>query len=118
MTPHDVLHAVAADGVQLVVWEGRLHARPPGRIRPETLALVRAHIDELRALAADPWADCADAFRLGRLHQCRACRHFADVVPPDGDDLGVQGAGWCRRFNVAAHPLTPFCCDGYVARTH
>ncbi len=67
---------------------------------------------------ADPWADYAAAFRLGWLHQCRVCRHFTDAVPPDGDTLGVQDAGWCKSFNVATHPLQPFYCHRYTPWTH
>lgn len=63
--------------------------------------------------AADPWAPRAGACHLGLLHQCRACGHFMDTIPADGDDLGVQDAGWCMRYDVAAHPLVPFVCDGY-----
>jgi hypothetical protein len=64
---------------------------------------------------ADPWADCAEALLYGALHQCRACRHFAGTVPPGQSGLGVHDAGWCRQFSVAAHPLVPFVCDGYMA---
>lgn len=62
-------------------------------------------------IESDQWA--IEALRLGALHRCRACRHFMDAIPPRADDLGAQGAGWCHQYNVAAHPLVPFVCDGY-----
>ena len=72
-----------------------------------------ARIPSNQGATADPWADCAAALQIGYLHQCRACRHFDETVPKGGCNLGVQGAGWCRQYHVAAHPFVPFVCDGY-----
>ena len=118
MSAQDALAALAEDGVTLVLKGGRLRAQPSGRMRPETIALVRTHLAELRTVVTEPWADCAAAFQLGRLHQCRACRHFAATIPPGGDRLGLQDAGWCQRYSVATRPLDPFYCRDYTARVH
>jgi len=78
-----------------------------------TVATVTVAAGSQTAPVADPFADFAAAFRSGVLQQCHACRHFTDLIPADGDNLGVPDAGWCRRYNVATDPLLPFWCDGY-----
>jgi hypothetical protein len=66
-----------------------------------------------RRIDADRLADFAAAIRSGALQQCHACRHFTRLIPANGDNLGVPDAGWCGRYQVATHPITPFYCDGY-----
>ena len=89
-----------------------------GRFAKLTCREQGAQSRGVRAWPGDPWADCAAAFQLGRLHQCRACRHFAATIPPGGDRLGLQDAGWCQRYSVATRPLDPFYCRDYTARVH
>ena len=53
MNAAGVLETLAAEGLELAVRGGRLSVRPPGRISPPTLALVREHSQELRVLLAN-----------------------------------------------------------------
>jgi hypothetical protein len=83
----------------------------PGSVSFDGASIAR--IPSNQGANADPWADRAVALHSGYLHQCRACRHFSETVPRGGDNLGVQGTGWCHQYLVAAHPFVPFVCDGY-----
>ncbi len=53
MNAAEVLATVKADGVELAIRDGRLCARPAGRIHPTLAELVRRHSHELRALVAE-----------------------------------------------------------------
>jgi hypothetical protein len=83
----------------------------PGSVSFDGASVASIHSNQ--DATADPWAEFAVAIEHGALQQCQACRHFTDLIPADGDNLGVKRAGWCRRYNVATDPLLPFWCDGY-----
>ncbi len=95
---------------------GQLIVTPRERLTEDLRASIRQQKAELLAAlsAADPMAAFTAAIRSGALQQCQACRHFAKLIPANGDDQGVPDAGWCRHYNVATHPITPFYCDGYT----
>jgi len=107
---------VSRNGDHLVV-------APRERLTEELRAAIRSRKKELLAAlnpATDLIAAFASAIHSGTLRQCRGCRHFAQIIPAGGDDLGVSGAGWCQRYATATDPLLPFWCDGYspIAQTN
>jgi hypothetical protein len=114
MALRDWIAAFPVPGVATVATPATFGAnsRPPVAT-VATVASVTVGATSQSASVADPWAEFAPAILSGALQQCQACRHFTGLIPADGDNLGVPDAGWCRRFNTATHPLTPFWCDGY-----
>ncbi len=83
----------------------------PGSVSFDGASIAR--IPSNQGATADQWVDFTATIRSGALQQCQACRHFTNLIPADGDNLGVSDAGWCRRYNTATHPVLPFWCDGY-----
>jgi hypothetical protein len=70
----EVLATVKADGVELAIRDGRLCARPAGRIRPPLAELVRQHSQGLRALLAES-AEESERERFDEraaIHECEA----------------------------------------------
>ena len=102
--------ALEADGAELALKGGRLHARPAGRITPATLHLVRGHASELRQRLAHPLdlsAEHAITLALGHWVLCESCAHFTarPARLPDGL-CDMHGETWAR---------VPLPCGDYLA---
>lgn len=109
MSAEAALAALAADGAELLLRDGRLHAKPPGRISPRTAALVRSHAEELRARLARPidlTDGCAHLLAIGRWVTCECCERFKarPAHRPDGS-CTVHGETWAR---------VPFHCETFI----
>lgn len=81
--------------------------------QPSVATVATVTATSRSASVGAPFSDFIPAILSGALQQCQGCRHFANLIPADGDNLGVPDAGWCRRYKTATHPLLAFWCDGY-----
>jgi hypothetical protein len=112
MTIEAALAALDADGVELSLKSGRLHARPAGRISTATAGLVRAHADELRWRLGNPIdfiEEQAALLQGGIWILCHRCRFFSARPASRPDGLcSVHGQTWarvplpCRDFTAAS----------------
>jgi hypothetical protein len=112
MDAHPLLGRLRREGFTLTRNGDKIMVAPRSRLTDELREAIRQHRAEILAALATMEAFAA-AIRSGALQQCQACRHFTKLIPADGDKLGVPDAGWCRRYSVATHPITPFWCDAY-----
>ncbi len=100
MSADDALAALAADGAELLLRGGRLHAKPPGRVSEATAVLIRSHAEELRSRLAHPLDltdGCAAMLALGRWVICESCNRFnaRPAHRPDGL-CTAHGETWAR----------------------
>jgi TubC N-terminal docking domain len=112
MGAHPLLERLRREGFTLTRDGDKIMVAPRSRLTNELREAIRQRRAEILATLATTEAFAA-AISSGALQQCQACRHFMKLIPADRDNLGVPDGGWCRRHNVATHPITPFWCDGY-----
>jgi len=100
MSIEAALAALDADGAELMLRDGRLHARPAGRITAATADLVKVHAAELRRRLAHPLdftKEQADLLTHGRWVLCERCTRFIARPARLPDGLCERhGETWAR----------------------